>query len=998
MISRKRRQYKSYEETGGIPPRQTLHSRGRKVVKTGTLQQPNVEPVPEGAEVEQVDYSAHGPVDPTPTTQVLPQPDKTVKFKKKRKVNTARDHCQETDRNTGSSDDLAASSDSAPETDQSCSVHDSETHPIVRQVVPLHENNVFEAECSYDCQDDPPASRDNSEESEPLCPCTKTTVGDILFMTLSLGLRHGLTWAAQVDILKMFTSIFCNKKIPLSKPTFLKMLNAVNRSDIEYRVYCKNYNTFMGRREEWERFCGVCNKSYEDQDDGEFVEYCTDCNNPLQERQVKGKLKSCPNEICEKNVKSSVTDNLLVSVSIESQLQKFVKDEKFVNNVTQYRFKHQYIEGVYSDIYDGAVYKKYFLNDGVLSSQYNFSYNFFVDGIAYSKSGHKTIWPIYLTINELPYEERKNYYILAAVYCGDQEPKEQWFFPAFVAQANKLSVNGFKWSHRGENVTSRVIPLCLIADSGARSHLINMQSYSAVYGCTFCYIQSQKILGAQRFLMKANQAPAPERSLDSYKFDLAEVEKRKGEVQEKNRVFRGVKGNCVLGSLLYFSVIDSCPVDYFHCLLIGVTKRHMELLLMPRNKSFWNNMRREDAMTNLIASIDDGIKKIQSTTSVIRGLRPLKDIANWKASEFRSWLLFYCVVCLKGFLKEKHLELLAMLSKAASFLLQKTVIHYHIETAFRLFKLYSFYFQETFGDQNVSYNIHLLSHIPKGVLSFGPLWTHNSFSYESKNSLILQLCKSPHHVPLQVARKFLTYQSLPIVCSELARCKETVLFSEKLLNYKHLVKYDRANRLSLMQSTHEAQPLAKARTAERRWRNHAQRSAAGETTHSAEPLAKPRKDKRNDNNCVLLGKPTSRTLSKNDIEKLSMVLQCCASNECLMYDRMYYKKKKYSTEKYGLDKKSNDSYAFLDSGECVKILHILKDNVANRVVLNCKIMKIVGKPVIQIPDARFDHVVRAIDCDDKLLVNIERLDRPCYRFQLPSKQYIANIPYACTVE
>jgi len=48
----------------------------------------------------------------------------------------------------------------------------------------------------------------SSSEQEILCPCTKTTVADIMFMCLVLGLRHNLSWEAQIDILKMFNAIY----------------------------------------------------------------------------------------------------------------------------------------------------------------------------------------------------------------------------------------------------------------------------------------------------------------------------------------------------------------------------------------------------------------------------------------------------------------------------------------------------------------------------------------------------------------------------------------------------------------------------------------------------------------------------------------------------------------------------------------------------------------------------------------------------------------------
>ncbi|KAE8737332.1 hypothetical protein FOCC_FOCC017206, partial [Frankliniella occidentalis] len=493
--------YKTYELTGKKPSRQKKYyhkKRNSKITQEG----PSFEPTQELAEEQQADNSGPGPVDQTQATagpECSDTPTDTStddevsveppKHKKKRKVKTSG---KSEDEPFPLSSDDPFSSDTASESEQPHSLINAEPQTLPRQVAALQANQIFDADSSDDCQENV-GSNSNGKEGEPLCNCTKTTVGDVMFMTLALGLRHGLSWDAQVDILKMISTVFVDKKIPLSKNTYISKLQAMEDSDIEYHVYCKKCDTYMGKRDACERFCHDCHKVYTNTSESEIVESCEDCHILLGERQVKAQVRYCSNKTCGAEIKFAAADNLLISVSIESQLQKFVKDENFVNNVMQYRFNRQYIPGVYSDVYDGAMYQKHFVNNGILSSPYNFSYTFFADGIPYSKSGQKTVWPIYLTINELPYEERRKYYILAAVYCGDKEPNEQWFFPAFVKQANHLSMNGFQWNHNGKSVTSRVLPLCLVADSGARHKLINMQSYGAIYGCTFCYIETEKI-------------------------------------------------------------------------------------------------------------------------------------------------------------------------------------------------------------------------------------------------------------------------------------------------------------------------------------------------------------------------------------------------------------------------------------------------------------------------------------------------------------------------
>jgi len=54
----------------------------------------------------------------------------------------------------------------------------------------------------------------NKELSERLCKCTNTTVGDLVFMCLVLGVRHNLSWNAQLDILQMVDSIYDKDDIP----------------------------------------------------------------------------------------------------------------------------------------------------------------------------------------------------------------------------------------------------------------------------------------------------------------------------------------------------------------------------------------------------------------------------------------------------------------------------------------------------------------------------------------------------------------------------------------------------------------------------------------------------------------------------------------------------------------------------------------------------------------------------------------------------------------
>lgn len=143
-------------------------------------------------------------------------------------------------------------------------------------------------------------------------------------------------------------------------------------------------------------------------------------------------------------------------------------------------------------------------------------------------------------------------------------------------------------------------------------------------------------------------------------------------------------------------------------------------------------------------------------------------------------------------LKNKYLAHLAMLSQATNILVQRSVSRAGIEEAHNLFIQYCYYFQKYFEPKHTIYNLHLLTHVCKCVINWGPLWTHNAFCYEGQNRHLLQLYQSPFQVISQIARKFLMYNSLSTLCEELVSSESTIDFSEKILN-KNLTYFVRSD-------------------------------------------------------------------------------------------------------------------------------------------------------------------------------------------------------------
>lgn len=61
----------------------------------------------------------------------------------------------------------------------------------------------------------------------------------------------------------------------------------------------------------------------------------------------------------------------------------------------------------------------------------------------------------------------------------------------------------------------------------------------------------------------------------------------------------------------------------------------------------------------------------------------------------------------------------------------------------------------------MTYNIHLLLHTADCVQNLGPLHVHDAFAYENQNRLLLKLKSSPTHIPVQLAKRFMFFKSIP---------------------------------------------------------------------------------------------------------------------------------------------------------------------------------------------------------------------------------------------
>lgn len=129
-----------------------------------------------------------------------------------------------------------------------------------------------------------------------------------------------------------------------------------------------------------------------------------------------------------------------------------------------------------------------------------------------------------------------------------------------------------------------------------------------------------------------------------------------------------------------------------------------------------------------------------------RKTRTLEELARFKATELRLLLLYVLPIALINFPPEiyDHFLLLHCAIRILS-CPDSVKVKKNVEYAGKLLRLFVESCSELYGDQFISFNLHLLIHLPKLVYLFGPLDFFSCFKFENhlqKLTNLVRPCRS----------------------------------------------------------------------------------------------------------------------------------------------------------------------------------------------------------------------------------------------------------------
>ena len=443
--------------------------------------------------------------------------------------------------------------------------------------------------------------------------------------------------------------------------------------------------------------------------------YCKLCDSFLGKEED---LRDCK---CGKCGPGKDKSNLayFIQLKLEPQLKELLKNEEIRKHLN-YRFERQKENPeAIEDLLDGHEYEKLCEPGEFLSYRYNYSLTF-----------------------KFPPFLRKKYMLLAGVWVDKKHPYMKEFCKPFTDELQHLYQRGMKWKLDNQEITSRFIAIICSVDSKARPDVLNMTHCNGENGCTFCYHVGQSVENNSLHRIYPYYGNEDLRTDAEIRSDML--------LGYGGARVNGVKGPSFLAAFPEYDLGKGTVVESMHNVFLGISRHITKLVLFSSRENDFNFGSPEN-----LAVVNERLLEIKPPSCISRKPRDISTYSDWKASEWRNWLLLYLLPCLEGILPNRIFNLFAKLCEAIYLLNQSSITLQDLGLS--RMKLLEFHeeFQDIFGLINMTFNHHLLTHLADTVFNWGPIWAHSAFPFEACNYDITRSVTSSNGRALQIVTRFL---------------------------------------------------------------------------------------------------------------------------------------------------------------------------------------------------------------------------------------------------
>lgn len=364
---------------------------------------------------------------------------------------------------------------------------------------------------------------------------------------------------------------------------------------------------------------------------------------------------------------------------------------------------------------------------------------FNIDGLPIFKSTKKHLWLI--LCSEV---DAQGVYPVGAYYGLDKPDDANEFMQQVVQELIELSENGIEGEIEVEGENIKVSCSSLICDAPAKSFVLYLKGHTGYNSCSKClitgeYVKPKETKGKKK---KKGNVCFPGSGPFQMKTDEGFLRNDYNEFDTGNEtIFKRVPG---------FGCISSVPLDYMHLVLLGVMKKLIRLWLLGPLKTRLNSKK--------VHKISKKLLRLRHSVPKEFGRKPrtIFEFRHWKATEFRTFLLYTGPIALKDILPIEQYENFILLHSAIRILCSKIHIEdsKNIDCAHEMLERFVLDFQDIYGKKFVSHNVHNLLHLCSDVKKYGTLDQFSSFRFENYLSILKRMIRKGDKPLEQIARRY----------------------------------------------------------------------------------------------------------------------------------------------------------------------------------------------------------------------------------------------------
>lgn len=343
-----------------------------------------------------------------------------------------------------------------------------------------------------------------------------------------------------------------------------------------------------------------------------------------------------------------------------------------------------------------------------------------VDGLPLSRSSNMQLWPILGKIVELP----KARVFIIGVYAGPCKPESvNDYMHDFTEDLKVVTVAGVTFNGKHYNVP---LPDAFICDTPARAFLKCIKGHGGYSSCERC---------TQYGIYLDGKVVFPD--MDSSSRTDTQFDQMSDEDHHHSK--SPLHG-------LGIGMVSSFPLDYMHLVCLGIVRKLIAL--------WFKGPLQCRISSSTLSAISDHLKLCRQSLprSFSRKPRSLTEYNQWKATEFRQFLLYTGPVVLFQRLPRQQYKNFLVLSTAMRILLSPLCREYY-GYAQKLLRCFVTNFAKIYGTTFLVNNTHSLLHLADDAKRYGPLDSVSCFPFENYLGQLKKLVRKPQKPVQQIVRR-----------------------------------------------------------------------------------------------------------------------------------------------------------------------------------------------------------------------------------------------------